>query len=115
MHAYSWDYDIMVGFVVGHRLHSRSRTVGCFHLLEAYMVPFVNKKASSQVGNIQVSFSPGVSGPAAEVHTVFSNRDLPSTSWGQPGAIAIVCNVLQFFKTTLQLERELFMPYVGVF
>lgn len=98
----------MVVFVVVHRLHSRSRTVGCFHLLEACMVPFVNMKASSQIGNIQVSFSPGVSGPGAEVYTVFSNRDLPSTSWGQPGVIAIVCNVLQFFLNNSTTRKRAF-------
>lgn len=48
--------------------------------------------------------------PESEVHGVFSNINLPSTSGGQPRAIGIVLNVSgDFWKTFANNPHEGFM------
>lgn len=51
----------------------------------------------------------------SEVHGVFSNMNLSSTSGGQQKAVAIVCNALGLLDNPdQQLIRELLMLGVGV-
>jgi hypothetical protein len=44
--------------------------------------------------------------PAGEVYAVVTNIDLPSTSVGQPRAIAIVCNDLGISWTSLTSKED---------
>jgi hypothetical protein len=49
--------------------------------------------------------------PVFEVYTVFSNRDLPSTSSGQPREIPPLGSLLD--NPDQQLKRELLVPRVS--
>jgi hypothetical protein len=54
--------------------------------------------------------------PVTNMHGIFGNRELPSTTGGQPWVIAIVCDVLKVFWTFLtNNSRELLVSYDGVF
>jgi hypothetical protein len=58
-------------------------------------------ETSLQGGGFQVRSSSEPLGPGSEVHGVFSNRDLPSSSEGQPMATAKACNGLGVSWTSL--------------
>ena len=57
----------------------------------------------------------GLPSSVSEVHDVFSNRDIPSTSGGQPRALAIVYYGSFLINPYQQLNRGLLRPGAGVF
>lgn len=67
--------------------------MGCYRPLEARMASFGTMKTTPWEGSFQVTPSSGCLGSVSEVHGIFSNRSLPSTSWGwQQKAMAITYN-----------------------
>lgn len=65
------------------------------------MVAYATMKPSSPGGCIQVSSSSGPLDYVSEVRSIFSNRDLYSTSGNQPKAIKILSNLLRISKITM--------------
>lgn len=98
--GYSQDMSTTVTFLSCHTLCRGSqvsqlnRTIVCFLPLEACIAPSNIMKTSPQAGGIYSRSNSAPPGPVSKVCSVFSNRDLPSTSGRQPKATAITYNVL---------------------
>lgn len=59
------------------------------------MAPSTTMKASPHGEGVQVGSSSGASGPVSEMHGVFTNTNLSSTSGAHPRATTIVCMLLE--------------------
>lgn len=68
-----------------------ARTTDCLPPLAAHIAPPTTIKDSSQGGGFWIRFSLITESLVSKVQSVFSNRDMPSTSRRQPRATAIVC------------------------
>ena len=80
------------------------------------MAPSNAMKASLQEEAFRKVPAQGSLGSVSEVHGVFSNRDVPSISRGQPSTTAIVCMFLESLgHPWLITEMWTLMFGVGVF
>lgn len=110
------DYDKTCMALCSLRVVSPRRPLLCFMsiitgqtslpLLWSLHAALGHREISSWEGGFYVSFSSGAFGLVSEVHGVFSQKEGPFTSWEPPSAIAIVCNVLGVFWTTLTSSKE---------
>lgn len=90
----------------GSQVSQLNRTIVCFLSLEACIAPSNIMKTSPQAGGIYSRFNSAPPGPVSKVWSVFSNRDLPSTSGSQPKAKAITYNILQCLGQSSQRTQE---------
>lgn len=74
--------------------HSYNSLVGLLAPFEVCMVHSGPMKTSLREEGSKSVPAHGLFGPVSEVHGVFSNGDLTLSTLGQPGTIAIACNVL---------------------
>ena len=86
------------------------------HPSTACVAPSGTMKTSPQRIGFQVRSSLGPLDPESDVHSIFSNRELPSTSWKKENAIAIVYKYLvSFWKTLTTLKSTSYTWYCGFY
>lgn len=78
----------------------------CLLLLEAYIVLSGAVKASSQGGSLEAVRAQEPLGPVSEAQSVFSHKDLPSTSGNQTEALTVAFNVCRVFCPTMANSKE---------